>query len=144
MDGDGMASDDEKGEKARVLLVDDERALRRVMRRALEQAGFEVVEAGNGEEALASAQRGRVDLVVTDVQMPVMNGLELVAVLSGKRPDLPVVLMSGSVDASAAEAATGVATCAFLRKPFVMAELKRCAVRAMRGAARESVAHPAE
>jgi DNA-binding NtrC family response regulator len=130
-----MASDNLVGEKARVLLVDDNPMLRRVMRRALEQAGVEVVEASNGQDALALAQQGHFGLVVTDVEMPVMDGLELLSRLSTAQPDLPVVLMSGSFDAWVTEGATHPAAREFLRKPFAMDDLKRCALRATGAAA---------
>ena len=117
--------------RRRVLLVDDEPALRRVVRRALAKAGFEVVEAPNGKVASDLAQQSAFDLVVTDVDMPVMGGLELLRWLATKQPELPVLVMSGSFDVSTADAAGLLGACRFLRKPFLMSDLRHCALRAV-------------
>jgi DNA-binding NtrC family response regulator len=117
--------------RRRVLLVDDELALRRVLRRALERAGFDVVEAPNGMVASELAGQSAFDLVVTDVHMPVMDGLELLRWLAAKQPAVPVVLMSGSFDVGAADAAGLLGAFHFLRKPFLMSDLERLALRAV-------------
>jgi len=81
---------------ARLLVVDDEDAVRSVVSRTLEDEGYEVSQARNGREALATlAANGRVDLVLTDVVMPELGGRELVERLAATRPDLPVIWMSG-------------------------------------------------
>jgi DNA-binding response OmpR family regulator len=92
------ASTDTIAERGRVLLVDDERMLRRVLRWGLARAGFEVVEADNGQAALELLSREHFDLVISDVQMPVMNGLALLQALSTARSEVPVLLISGSLD----------------------------------------------
>jgi two-component system chemotaxis response regulator CheY len=63
----------------KVLIVDDAATIRQHARSLLEQAGFEVVEARNGREGLEAAQKHRVDVMIVDVNMPVMSGLEMVA-----------------------------------------------------------------
>jgi CheY-like chemotaxis protein len=80
-----------------VLLVEDEIAVRRMLREALSGAGFRVLEAGNGSEAIElwGSSVAEVDLVVTDVVMPLMNGLKLADELRRHRPDLNVLFMSG-------------------------------------------------
>jgi CheY-like chemotaxis protein len=80
-----------------ILVVDDEPDLRFVLRRVLEMAGHHVVEAGNGADALASVRRAPPDLVVTDVMMPVMNGVELIRELRDDpaTKDIPIVAVSG-------------------------------------------------
>jgi PAS domain S-box-containing protein len=80
-----------------VLLVEDEGAVRRMLREALSKAGYRVWEAGNGAEAVMQwgPSIDEIDLVVTDIVMPVMNGLRLAAELRTKRPNLKVVFMSG-------------------------------------------------
>jgi PAS domain S-box-containing protein len=82
---------------ATVLLVDDEDAVREAARRVLERAGFAVVEARHGSEALArlDAMPEPPDVVVTDVAMPVLGGRELAGRLAARWPELPVLLMSG-------------------------------------------------
>lgn len=79
-----------------VLLVDDEPAVRHLFALALSREGYHVVEAGNGAEALqVAAQLDAIDLVVTDIVMPVMKGPELAARLRERLPNLPVVFVSG-------------------------------------------------
>lgn len=81
-----------------VLLVEDEDKLREVIRRLLESEGFHVLEAQNGATALQilnDAAEQRVELVLTDLRMPVMDGRQLAAALARVRPDLPIVFMSG-------------------------------------------------
>lgn len=90
-----------------ILVVDDEPDLRFLLRRIFEGAGHTVVEAGNGADALTSLRRSPPDLVVTDVMMPVMDGLELIRQIRGDpmTVGIPVVAVSGHADrASAADA----------------------------------------
>jgi len=113
----------------RALLVDDEPLLRKVLARALSQVGFEVVEATNGQRALEHLEQGAFDLVVSDVRMPVMNGLELLEAVAARRPALPVVLMSGSDEVADRSSAIGLGAVDFLVKPFSTSELQRKALR---------------
>ncbi len=80
-----------------VLLVDDEDMLRVVLRRLLEDAGYHVVEAVNGQQALGQLNdpRAAIRVVLSDVRMPVMDGWELAAAIARSHPALPVILMSG-------------------------------------------------
>jgi CheY-like chemotaxis protein len=96
-----------------VLVVDDEPDLRFLIRRILERAGHDVVEASHGAAALEAVKRSPPDLVVTDMMMPVMNGSELITVLRAD-PDtaaIPILVVS-------AEAQRAVDADAVLRKPF--------------------------
>jgi len=111
-------------ERARtILLVDDERAVRASTRRLLIGAGFSVIEACDGEEALQHFSRHDSDigLVITDVMMPNMNGAEFVELLRNMRPDLPVLFVTGYAD----DALSGptAANAQLLRKPFSANEL---------------------
>ncbi|HEV8177917.1 MAG TPA: response regulator [Gemmatimonadales bacterium] len=84
--------------KRTVLLVEDEDKLREVIRRLLEGEGFHVLEAQNGATALQilnDSAEHPVELVLTDLRMPVMDGRQLAAALARVRPDLPIVFMSG-------------------------------------------------
>jgi CheY-like chemotaxis protein len=92
------------GNPATILLVDDDEAIRRLIQRILQQEGFHVIEASDGAEALkvASAYAGPVDLLLTDVIMPKVNGLVLAQLLSQERqrPVIGVLYMSGYVEQS--------------------------------------------
>ncbi len=84
--------------KRTVLLVEDEDKLREVIRRLLEGEGFHVLEAQNGATALQilnDSAEHPVELVLTDLRMPVMDGRQLAAALARVRPDLPIIFMSG-------------------------------------------------
>jgi DNA-binding NtrC family response regulator len=121
----------------RVLLVDDQPELRRLLRRTLIRAGHAVVEAADGRVAVELAQRLRFDVVISDVAMPDMTGVELLEALRELDPDLPVVLTSGWPEASASLEAF-----AYLEKPvpfeMVCATAERAiALRRARSAARE-------
>src|SRR4051812_13364311 len=85
-------------EGATLLLVEDDRSVRRAIGRVLQLEGAVLAEAGNGEQAILILERDvehLVDAVVTDLEMPVVSGHELIAVLEECRPDLPVVAMTG-------------------------------------------------
>lgn len=79
----------------KILIIDDDRALRRTLAAALEAEGYAVAEAADGREGLNKALRGGVDLVVTDVVMPEMGGLEVCRRLREAGRQLPVVILSG-------------------------------------------------
>ncbi len=107
-----------------VLVVDDEPAIRRAVRYALEDKGFRVVEAGDGEEALAVVRPApnAFAAVVLDMTMPRLSGRETLSVLRQRAPDLPVLLMSGYSEAECSpEAGTNVG---FIAKPFRARELQ--------------------
>jgi len=78
-----------------ILLIDDEIELRATVSRLLQRAGYEVVTAANGAEALATARFVRADLVITDIIMPEKEGLETIAELRREFPELPVIAVSG-------------------------------------------------
>lgn len=80
---------------ARVLLIDDEQPVRSALRRLLTHMGHEVVEAENGRMALTLAAREAVDLVITDINMPEADGIEVIMALSERQPELPVIAVSG-------------------------------------------------
>jgi two-component system, cell cycle sensor histidine kinase and response regulator CckA len=90
------------GNPATILLVDDDEAVRRFARRILVQQGFHVIEACDGAEALevASAYARPVDLLLTDVIMPKVNGLVLARGLLQERPGIRVLYISGYVEKS--------------------------------------------
>lgn len=109
----------------RVLIVDDEPVLRRLMRRALSGLQLEIVEAANGVEALERLESQDFSAVVTDVRMPSMDGLELVAHLQRLAPELPIILVSGSDEVSNRAGARALGAFDFLAKPFDLYELGR-------------------
>lgn len=80
---------------ATVLIIDDEPGMRAIMRRALEHAGHAVVAASNGAEGLKRISEAPIDIVVTDLLMPELDGIELIFNLRKTRPNLRVIAISG-------------------------------------------------
>jgi PAS domain S-box-containing protein len=99
-----------------ILLVEDEDAVRSLATLVLKKRGYTVVAAANGEEACRLASEHRIDLLVTDVVMPRMNGKELASILRGRISNLRVVFMSGYTGEAVALQATR--DMLFLQKPF--------------------------
>jgi hypothetical protein len=103
-----------------ILLVEDEPAVRSLFAQALAQAGYDVIEAKNGAEALEVFERNvdAIDLLLTDIRMPYLGGSELAAKLRARRPELKMLYVSGYVS----ELTLGPNE-ALLQKPFVRADL---------------------
>ncbi|MGH7527825.1 MAG: ATP-binding protein, partial [Gemmatimonadales bacterium] len=93
----GSSLDSRRKAHERLLVVDDEQAVRNVIVRALRGEGYEVLEAGGGKQAIACMEEvgGSVDLVITDIVMPVMGGRELARELERRYPAIPLVWISG-------------------------------------------------
>jgi two-component system chemotaxis response regulator CheY len=105
------------GAPGRVLLVDDQPELRRLFRRSLNRAGHVVVEAWNGRVAVEMSQKFVFDVVISDVRMPDMSGIDLLRAIYEQDPDLPVVLTSGSPDHLTPLEADDLGAFAYLIKP---------------------------
>ena len=106
-----------------ILVVEDEPMLRRVVAMTLRGERFAVLEAADGTEALEILRRGdQIDLLLTDVRMPGINGYELAAESLAMRPSMPVALMTGYTD-DEMPAAIREAKLPVLRKPFDFATL---------------------
>ncbi len=104
------------------LVVEDDLLVRHILERGLPRAGWTVRCVGTAEDALDSLRHDDCDLVVTDIALPDMDGLELTRALLAGRPDLPVILMSGYAVGSEANAFPAV-NVAFLTKPYGQEEL---------------------
>jgi DNA-binding NtrC family response regulator len=97
----------------------------------LTRAGFEVVEAENGKLAIQLSRDESFDVVITDVRMPDMDGLDLLEQLLTDDPDLPVVLLTGSYEVSSREEAVSIGAFDCLRKPIELCEVVLCLARAI-------------
>lgn len=107
-----------------VLVVDDDVTARAAMRRVLERSGYTVIVAEDGEDALRMLQRTHVpvDLLITDVEMPGIQGDALATRVRGQWPDLPVLFVSGEPQ-NARLARETAGRVAFVSKPFLPTEL---------------------
>jgi two-component system cell cycle sensor histidine kinase/response regulator CckA len=117
--------EDLTGGSAVVLLVEDEEAVRRGGKRMLEARGYEVHEAGTGVEALEVLQEleGKVDIVVSDVVMPEMDGPTLLTELRKDYPDMKFIFVSGYAEDAFAKNLPADAKFGFLAKPFSLKQL---------------------
>ena len=115
----------------RVLLVDDNAGVRRSFGRALKRADYAVVEVENGQEAMAVLPEGEFDVVVSDVRMPDMGGVELLEAVHREDADLPVILMSGEPDLETAMKAVKFGAIEYLTKPVELSALKESVARAL-------------
>ena len=104
--------------KPRILVIDDEAAIRDSLRMTLEYEGYEFLGAATGQEGLALAEREAPDLVLLDVKMPGMDGLEVLERLRNMHETTPVVMISGHGTTSTAVEATKKGAFDFIDKPF--------------------------
>ncbi len=115
----------------RVLLVDDERALRQALARHLRRDGHEVVEARSGEEALALLAEQAVDVIVSDITMPDMGGVVLLRRVREHNADVPFLLMTGMPEIASAVEAVKYGAFEYLTKPFDLRALSASVARAI-------------
>jgi two-component system, chemotaxis family, chemotaxis protein CheY len=115
--------------RIQALIVDDSSVMRKIVERSLRQAGIElskVFEAGNGSEALAVLEENRVELILCDINMPVMGGLEFVKQLSGVKnaKGVPVVMITTEGSESHVVQALSAGAVGYIRKPFTPDQVK--------------------
>ena len=114
-----------------VLLVDDEPGVRFALTEVLRDRGYRVICACSGSEALAALDG--VDVVVTDLSMPGMDGLELVSQIAARMPALPVILLTAHGSDHLVRIASSRGACGCLSKPFDIDEIARVVERAVSG-----------
>lgn len=121
---------------ARILLAEDEDSLRELVARALKQDGHDVVSNCDGAAALDALMRddGRYDLLLTDIKMPIMDGIALALAASRDFPDMPILLMTGYADQRERASGLELLIRDVIAKPFTLATI--C------GAVREALASP--
>jgi len=114
-----------------VLVIDDEESLRHALQKALRRHGFAVEEAATGREGAERFVGGAIDAVLTDMRLPDLGGLDLVAIFTETRPEVPVVVMTGygSVDTALEAMRRGAKD--YVTKPFAMEEVIRILERAL-------------
>ena len=124
-----------QGQGEGILLVDDEASARQVARQALEKHAYRVLEARNGEEALALYERdpAQIQLVLTDLMMPGMDGVALLRHLRRTTPDLKAIAMTGGLSPAEMAQALDAESTEFLFKPFGADDLLETVRRALRG-----------
>jgi two-component system cell cycle sensor histidine kinase/response regulator CckA len=109
-----------------ILVVDDEAGVRSLVRLVLEEAGYTVLEAGNGQEALSKYEQfeGPLDLLITDSAMPKMTGRQVAEQLVLSHPEMKVLFISGHMTDAIVLQAISQGRAHFLQKPFAVEILK--------------------
>jgi DNA-binding NtrC family response regulator len=107
----------------RILIVDDEEQMRELLTKVLEKNGYQVTAAGDGTQALALLEKEPVDLVVTDVRMPGLGGMEALKAIKELNPDIVVIIMTafGSIDQAVQAVKEGAYD--YINKPFKIDEM---------------------
>lgn len=141
MDSSTEAGHRGEGPEARLLVVDDVAEARQAARRALERAGFAVVEAADGDAGLAAAASQPFDLVLLDLVMPGMSGFEVLTALR-RQGDVPVIVLSGRGEESERVLALELGADDYVVKPFLVRELP-ARVRSVLRRSRPSAGAPA-
>ncbi|WP_258358645.1 response regulator [Moorella sulfitireducens] len=108
----------------RILIVDDQRGVRALLQLAFQEEGYQVATAVNGREALRQVERWQPDVVVMDVRMPVMGGLEALPRIKAIAPRTAVIIMSAYFDGMAVAEVWRLGATDFIYKPFDLDELK--------------------
>lgn len=109
---------------ANCLIVDDEPRLRQVLTQLMRADGFRCVEAANGLEALEHLAREPITLVLSDMEMPRMNGIDLLRQLRAKHPDVAVVMITGNADVETAVGTLSAGAMDYIVKPFQLEEVR--------------------
>ena len=122
--------------RPRILYAEDDRTLSDTIGDILEEVGFSVVLASDGVAALERASERDFDVLLTDLDMPRMNGIQLVEAMRRKEPGLPVVVLSGNPPPGGFDAFAGMGTgpLALLSKPVRLACIERALLEVMEAA----------
>lgn len=112
-----------------IMIVDDSRSMRKVIRKVLDLSGFQIgeyVEAGNGQEALDLLENHWIDVVLSDIHMPVMDGFGFIRALRDNQSwsDLPVVFITTESNEDRLQEAMELGARGYIRKPFQPEEIR--------------------
>lgn len=113
------------GEQVRLLVVDDEEAVRNLLQRILEGAGYQVTTAANSQEALYQVSLGEVEVVLLDIKMPGMSGVEVLRKIIADSPDTCVIMVTAVVDMETAIETMKLGAYDYITKPFDQDSVKQ-------------------
>jgi len=118
-----------------VLVVDDEPDVRKVVRMTLEKAGYDVLEAEDGEKAIEEIKKGEhailLNLIITDIRMPNMNGIDVINYYRKEWPSVPLIVLTGFPDLDMAIAMLQHGVVDYLVKPVAAEKLKSSVAQAL-------------
>ena len=113
------------GEQVRILVVDDEVTVRLVLQRIVEEAGYHVVTAANGQEALDKISQLNIGVVFLDIKMPGMSGMEVLQQITTNWPETCVIMVTAVADAQTAIEAMKLGAYDYITKPFMRDDVAR-------------------
>lgn len=117
----------------RILLVDDHENTRILLTELLGSMGYRVIEAKDGEEAMTLVEIGPIDLVMTDLKMPGMDGIELTRAIRRIKPDLAIIVYSAYRFVDTAPIALKAGANEYITKPFLSIKIKQVVERLLKG-----------
>ncbi len=115
----------------KILVVDDEESIREFFEIMLKREGYQVLSASNGKEGLEQLKKHQVDLIISDIQMPEMSGMELLAQVKEQDPEMPVVMITAFGSTDTAVEAMKLGASDYLQKPFKLDEVKLIIAKAL-------------
>jgi len=118
---------------ARILIVDDDADVRLVIRRMLEQDGYDIVEAGDGREALALAGQKHCDMLITDLIMPEQEGIETIQTFHQQYPQVKIIAISGAYGTDYLRIAKHLGAHEVMQKPLRLEAVLSAVSRLLRG-----------
>jgi len=117
---------------SRVLVVDDEANLRKVLAAMLRKEGYEVAVASDGEQAMAEFEKNGADVIVTDLVMPKLGGMDILKAVHAQRPDVPVIIITAHGTVDSAVEAIKLGAFDYITKPFEQSEIQAVVAKAAR------------
>jgi DNA-binding NtrC family response regulator len=123
-EGEKRMSDVNKKAK-RILVVDDKENIRLLLNELLSSMGYRVLQAKDGKEAIGVVEIGPIDLVITDLKMPGMDGIQLTHAIRRIRPDLPIIVYSAHRFIDTAPVALRAGANEYLAKPFLRTKIEQ-------------------
>src|SRR5512146_2543519 len=124
--------------QANILLIEDDRSTASALQKVLQDEGYAVTVAGRGDLGLSQARQRECDLVITDLKLPGLSGMDLIAQLHTAKPKLPIIMMTAHGTTETAIEATKLGACEYLVKPFEADELLDLVATAVASARRMS------
>ena len=112
-------------EKKKILVVDDEQNSREGLTKILIKEGYEVVAAESGETALSEAKKQDFDLIITDLRMPEISGIDVLEQIREKKPDIGVIIVTAYGEVNSYLKAMTLGAFEYLNKPIKLDELRR-------------------
>ena len=115
----------------RVLVVDDEEAIRNLLQQVLQEEAYEVVSAANGREAMTIFGREHFDLIIADIVMPEMDGVEMLLEAKHIQPKTPAIVVSGFFTEDTAQRLKSLGAAGYVAKPFQLDAIRHTIARAV-------------